>query len=119
MAKDFRHYCRLEHPKPGSLWAWGGVDGVRIVNLLTQEPSRSDQSHPGKATTHNVNVALRNLRKLAEGSGFTSLALPRLASGVGGLSWDTVLQLIEKQLGDLTIPVYVYDQYLPGVTGEE
>jgi hypothetical protein len=37
--------------------------------------------------------------------------LPRLATGVGGLDWADVLPLIEKKLGDLNIPVYVYETY--------
>jgi len=119
MAKDFRHYCQLEHPKPGEVWIWGGPDGKRIVSLLTQEPAKTSQSHPGKATTHNVNVALRNLRRVAEEEAFTSLALPRLATGVGGLAWEDVLELIERHLGDLPIPVYVYAQYQPDVAAGE
>ncbi|HEY5646077.1 MAG TPA: macro domain-containing protein [Pseudomonadales bacterium] len=119
MAKDFRHYCQLEHPKPGDLWVWTGADGKRIVNLMTQEPAKSEHAHPGNATTHNVNVTLRNLRKLAEEEGFASLALPRLATGVGGLDWAVVYELIERHLGDLDIPVYVYAQYQSGVAAKE
>jgi hypothetical protein len=33
MAKDFRHYSHQTHPKPGELWVWGGVGGVRIEDL--------------------------------------------------------------------------------------
>lgn len=119
MARDFRHFCQLEHPSPGEVWVWAGADGRRIVNLMTQDAAQSSQSNPGKATTHNVNVALRNLRKLVEAEGFESLALPRLATGVGGLSWDAVLELIERHLGDLPIPVYLYVQYQPGVAAAE
>ena len=118
MAKDFRHYCQVSHPKPGELWAWAGADGRRVVNLLTQEAPKSKQSHPGKATTHNVNVALRNLRKLVEEEGFESIALPKLATGVGGLKWDEVLPLIEHHLGDAGIPVYVYETYVKGQAAE-
>jgi O-acetyl-ADP-ribose deacetylase (regulator of RNase III) len=118
MAKDFRHYCQVAHPKAGEIWAWAGADGRRVVNLLTQDAPESRQSHPGKATTHNVNVALRNLRKLIEEESFTSLALPRLATGVGGLNWDEVQPLIENHLGDLDIPVYVYVNYEQGKAAE-
>ena len=89
MAKDFRHYCQVSHPKEGGLWAWAGADGRRVVNLLTQEAPKSKQSHPGKATTHNVNVALRNLRALIEEESFESVALPRLATGVEGCDHAT------------------------------
>ncbi|MEQ8861680.1 MAG: macro domain-containing protein [Pseudomonadales bacterium] len=118
MAKDFRHYCQTSSPKPGELWTWAGADGKRIVNLMTQEPPPSKQSHPGPATTHNVNTALRNLRQLIEKEGFESLALPRLATGVGGLSWDEVRPLLDKNLGDLDIPIYLYTTYRAGESGE-
>ncbi|MEQ8955105.1 MAG: macro domain-containing protein, partial [Gammaproteobacteria bacterium] len=88
-------------------WVWGGVEGVRIVNLLTQDGGY-DGSKPGQATESNVNHALRALKKIIEKEGFSSVALPRLATGVGGLEWDRVKPLIETQLGDLNIPIYVY-----------
>ena len=37
MHKDFHHWCHQNHPKPGSAWMWGGTDGVRVINLLTQD----------------------------------------------------------------------------------
>ena len=119
MAKDFRHYCQINHPKPGEVWVWGGVDDKRIVNLLTQEEAPNKKGHPGKASTKNVNHALRALRALIEEEQFTSVALPRLATGVGGLAWDDVSELIENHLGDLTVPVYVYETYQPGVQAQE
>ena len=48
-----------------------------------------------------------------------SLALPRLANGVGGLSWEDVFPLIEKHLGDLATAIYVYTTYHPGVQAKE
>lgn len=119
MVKDFRHYCQLSHPKPGELWTWGGTGGRRIVNLLTQEPAPSKQSHPGKASTHNVNLALKNLRDLIVEENFESVALPRLATGVGGLDWQDVMPLIEQHLGDLKTPIYIYEEYHPGQSAEE
>jgi O-acetyl-ADP-ribose deacetylase (regulator of RNase III) len=119
MAKDFRHYCKVSHPKPGEVWLWAGADGRRIANLMTQEPAPSQQGHPGKASSRNVNQALRNLRTLIEKEGIESVALQRLATGVGGMDWDEVLGLIENHLSDLDIPVYVYELYQPDVKAEE
>jgi len=59
------------------------------------------------------------LRSFAQKEKLGSLALPRLACGVGGLNWDEVKQLIEKQLGDLNMPVYVYVNYQKGVKANE
>ena len=119
MAKDFRHYCHVSHPKPGDIWTWAGADGKRVINLMTQEPPPSKNANPGKATSHNVNVALRNLKHLVEEEGFKSLALPRLATGVGGLDWEEVRQLIDNQLGELKIPIYLYTTYKSGVAADE
>ena len=112
--KDFRHYCQTSHPKAGELWLWGGAGGVRIANRLTQEGAYEHGSKPGKATLPNVNHALRALRKLVEDEGITSLALPRLATGVGALKWEDVKPLIEKHLGDLEVDIEVYETYAKG-----
>ena len=110
MAKDFRHYCHQDNPKPGHAWLWAGPERV-IINLMTQEPAPDNKAHPGKATAHNVNHALKELRAILEKENISSVALPRLATGVGDLDWDEVEPLIEKLLGDLGIPVMVYVSY--------
>jgi len=119
MYKDFRHYCQLESPKPGGLWIWSGVGGVRVVNLFTQEPAPSHGAKPGRATIENVNHCLKALSKCIETEKLKSVALPRLATGVGGLEWKDVKPLIEKHLGHLPIPVYVYTTFRSGVRAQD
>jgi O-acetyl-ADP-ribose deacetylase (regulator of RNase III) len=118
MAKDFRHYCHQENPSAGHAWLWAGPEKV-VINLMTQEPARDEKSHPGKASAHNVGHALKELRGLIEKEGIRSIALPRLATGVGGLEWSEVEPLIEKHLGDLKIPVIVYETYEKGKKASE
>jgi O-acetyl-ADP-ribose deacetylase (regulator of RNase III) len=48
-----------------------------------------------------------------------SVALPKLATGVGGLQWSEVHPLIVQHLGDLIIPVFVYTTYVKGQAAEE
>ncbi|MCB9990959.1 MAG: macro domain-containing protein [Rhodospirillales bacterium] len=118
MAKDFRHYCHQENPKPGESWLWGGAEGV-IVCLMTQEPAADAKGHPGKATTGYVGHALKALRKIIDDENLQSVALPRIATGVGGLDWGEVEPLIEQYLGDLDIPVIIYETYNKGETADE
>lgn len=118
MVKDFRHYAHQTHPKPGELWTWGGF-GIRIFNLLTQEGEHVHGAKPGKAKVSSVNHCLKRLRHELEKEQIKSVALPKLATGVGGLEWSDVLPLIRTHLGDLTIPVYVYTQYQKGVQAKE
>lgn len=119
MVRDFRHYCQTSHPKPGELWAWAGPGGKRIVNLLTQEPAEHRGTHPGAAKLEHVNHALRALREFIQDEKVTSMALPRLATGVGGLDWDEVRPLIDRHLGDLHLPIYVYTTFRKGQKAEE
>ena len=62
----------------------------------------------GHAKPEDVDRALRELRHLLESERFASLALPRLATGAGGLDWDVVRPLVEHHLGGLTLPIYIY-----------
>ena len=122
MHKDYHHWCNQCHPKPGEAWMWGGVGGaggVRIVNLITQEGGYGHGGRPGKATTSDVNHALRALKKMTAREKFTSIALPRLATGVGGLDWNDVHPVVTERLGDLGIPVYLYTDFHAGQQASE
>lgn len=119
MVKDFRHYCQTSHPKSGEIWAWAGADGRRIVNLMTQAAAYGHGEKPGAASLENVNHALRALAKLVEAEKLSSIALPKLATGVGGLDWQDVKPLIERHLGGLGIPVYVYSVFHAGKAAAE
>jgi O-acetyl-ADP-ribose deacetylase (regulator of RNase III) len=114
MSKDFRHYVHQTHPKPGELWVWSGIGGIRIFNLLTQEGDQNHGSKPGRANLANVNHCLRRLRHELEKGEIASLALPKLATGVGGLEWSDVQPLIVQFLGDVPIPIYLYTNYQQG-----
>ena len=96
MYKDFRHYCHTQHPKAGELWVWGGVDGLRVACLFTQEAAGAHGSNPGNATLGNVNHALKALAAECRREQWPSLALPRLATGVGGLEWAQVKPLVDR-----------------------
>ena len=117
--KDFRHFSHGNHPKEGTIWSWVNANGNRIFNLFTQEHAKTKNSHPGKAKTSYVNHALKELRTEIEKEKIESVALPKLATGVGGLDWDEVKPLIDKHLGDLDIPVYIYTKYTKGQKANE
>ena len=118
MHKDFHHWCHNSHPAPGAAWMWGGPEGVRIINLITQEGGYGHGARPHKATVKYVRDSLKALNKIIE-EGITSVALPKLATGVGALSWDEVRPLIEERLGDLKIPVYLYTEFHAGQRADE
>jgi O-acetyl-ADP-ribose deacetylase (regulator of RNase III) len=119
MYKDFRHFCKTKRPKSGGLWTWMSADGRFLVNLFTHEAAYDHGSKPGRASVSHVNHSLHALRDFVKKEKVGSLALPRLSCGLTGLDWDEVKPLIEKHLGDLGIPVYVYVTYHKGVKAAE
>lgn len=112
--KDFRHFCKTTHPEEGSLWTWKGVDAPLIINLLTQQHPPSQGGTPGKATLPFVNSALKELVKLAETDKLKSVAVTRLATGVGALPWSEVKPLLEHHLKASKTVFYVYETYRAG-----
>ncbi|MBT8115450.1 MAG: macro domain-containing protein [Arenicella sp.] len=119
MHKDFHHWCHVRHPKPGEIWMWGTVGGMRLVNLITQEGGYGHGAKPGQASLKNVRKSLKALRKLAKKEKFSSIALPKLATGVGNLDWADVKPVIYDQLGDMKIPVYLYNVFHQGQQANE
>jgi len=121
MHKEYHQWCHTHHPKPGEIWSWISEDNVCIVNLITQEGGygHGSQARPGKATLKNVSHALHALNKFVIENKYESLAIPRVATGVGNLDWADVFPIIQKQLGDLDIPVYVYSEFIEGLPANE
>lgn len=124
MVRDYRHAIHGKPLAAGEAWLWRGVDADGstrgIVNLLTQDMLHGGSSaKPGKASTENVSRSLKALAKLVADERITSLALPRLATGVGGLEWSEVKPLVQRHLGELKIPVIVYEVYHKGQQADE
>lgn len=119
MYRDCRHFCQTTHPKAEGVWAWGGTDGARIVSLFTQEAAYDHGAKPGRASAEHLNHALKALRGWIEREDARSLALPPLATGVGGIRWEEGCPLIDKHLGDLPVPVYLYVTYHKNQTAAE
>jgi len=83
----------------------GGLgDGPRfVINFPTKDHWRSRSKLP------DIEAGLTELRALIEKLAITSIAVPPLGCGNGGLNWDDVRPLIEKALDDLDgVDVVVY-----------
>ena len=97
----------------------GGPNGVRLVSLLTQDGGYGQGARPEKATVKNVRDALRALATMIASEGFTSVALPRIATGVGAMDWNDVWPIVQERLGGVAIPIFVYSEYHAGQQARE
>lgn len=81
------------------------LDGPKwLINF----PTKKHWRHPSQLSW--VQEGLQDLRRVLSEKGIRSIALPPLGCGNGGLNWDEVRPLIERELSDLPdVEVRVYE----------
>lgn len=117
--KDFRHFCKTQSPKPGDVWAWKGVNTPVIYSLFTQAAPPFEGAHPGRATLASVNHALKNLVKELHRENIKSVAITKVATGVGGLNWEDVKKEIDRDLKTFEGKIAIYSSYKKDLQAEE
>jgi O-acetyl-ADP-ribose deacetylase (regulator of RNase III) len=53
------------------------------------------------------------MRERADAAGITSIAMPRIGAGYGGLSWRKVKEIVEQVFADWPGTLTVYQEYAP------
>jgi O-acetyl-ADP-ribose deacetylase (regulator of RNase III) len=105
----YRARCRAE-PRQfnlGDAWLWQQEGQPAVFNLGTQE-----QYWRGRASYEAIAAALAAMRQQADAAGITTIAIPRIGVGYGGLSWTKVRALIEAAFGDWGGTLYVYEVFV-------
>jgi O-acetyl-ADP-ribose deacetylase (regulator of RNase III) len=74
-----------------------------IINFPTKKHWRN------KSEYQYVSAGLKALRSFLIESDISSIAIPPLGCGNGGLDWAKVKVLIEEHLGQLTLDIFVYE----------
>ena len=116
MSAEFRRRCKAK-PREfnlGDAWLWKAESGPWVFNLGTQEGYWR-----ARASYEAIETALGRMRQKANREGITSIAIPRIGVGYGGLSWKKVRAIIEKVLGSWKGTVYVYEEYAPEKGGPQ
>lgn len=104
MFSAYRTACRHGDLRIGQLHVWptGGFDPRYIVNLPTKAHFRDP------STLSYVDEGLAALARTAPELGLTSIAVPALGCGNGGLGWAEVRPLIDHHLATLDLRVLVF-----------
>jgi O-acetyl-ADP-ribose deacetylase (regulator of RNase III) len=110
MFEEFRRRCKAKPAEftLGDVFFWREEGKPAVFNLGTQPRPSFGASYPV------VEKALQALRERADAEGVTSIAMPRIAAGYGGLSWKKVRGLIEAAFAGWVGTVYVYEEFKPG-----
>jgi O-acetyl-ADP-ribose deacetylase (regulator of RNase III) len=108
MYEEYRRRCKA---KPrlfnlGDAWLWKERDKPWVFNLGTQEGVWR-----ARASYQALEAALTSMRQQADRQAITSIALPRVGAGYGGLSWKKVRAVVEKVFADWRGTLHVYEEY--------
>ena len=94
MYEEYRRRCKAK-PREfnvGDVFFWKEEGLPAVFNLGTQE-----DYWRSRATGQAVEMALTAMKRLATEEGITSIAMPRIGAGYGGLAWPRVKAVIEAQ----------------------
>lgn len=114
MYEQFRTMCKAK-PRQfnlGDAWLWKSDDQPWVFNLATQEGIWR-----ARASYEAIETALSEMRRQADREGISSIAVPRIGVGYGGLSWKKVRAIIERIFHDWPGQLIVYEDFVP--SGEE
>lgn len=119
MREEFHRWCEETEPEPGQVWLWKGTGKTKVLNLLVGEAPDPELVRPSRPDKIAVNRSFRALNKLVVDERLSSIAMPKIGSGVGGIDWLEVRGMMDSQLGELLIPVFVYVTELEGMLASE
>jgi O-acetyl-ADP-ribose deacetylase (regulator of RNase III) len=110
MFAEYRRRCKAQ-PREfnlGDAMLWKEEGKPWVFNLATQEGVWR-----ARASYEAVEAALKSMRGQADREGVTSIAMPKVGAGYGGLSWEKVREVIESVFGDWAGKLYVYEGFAP------
>lgn len=105
MFEDYKRRTDRKSVRLGEPYLYRNSSGIQIVNFPTKNYWRS----PSRLT--DIEHGLDYLSSHVEEWGITSLAMPPLGCGNGGLEWSEVGPLIYRKLHTLPIDIEVYAPY--------
>jgi len=96
--KVYKRACRAEKVVPGKMFVFATnscVNPKYIINFPTKRHWR------GKSRFEDIKAGLRALVEEVKKRGISSVAIPPLGCGLGGLDWGMVRSMIEHALAEL------------------
>lgn len=104
--KAYESACKTDEVKPGSMFIYdtGSMYNPRyIINFPTKRHWK------GKSRMEDVKAGLHALAEDIKRYNISSIAIPPLGCGLGGLDWNEVRQEIITVLSDVGADIYVFE----------
>lgn len=97
----YKSACDKGELRVGEVLVFG--DSPLIINAATKGHWRNPSD------LNDVEMCLFNIRYEIYDRNISSIALPALGCGLGGLIWSDVKSMIERILGEVPIPILVFE----------
>lgn len=97
----YKSACDKGELRAGEVLVFGG--NPLILNAATKGHWRNPSD------LNDVEMCLFNIRYEIYGRNISSIAIPALGCGLGGLIWPDVKSMIERILGEVPIPILVFE----------
>jgi O-acetyl-ADP-ribose deacetylase (regulator of RNase III) len=111
MFQEYRRRCYKKQFIPGSYYLYKN-NIPWILNWATQDILEG-------AKPEYLEMCLHSFIDYYQEENLTSLAVPRIAAGLGGLVWEDVRSILIDYLDPLPIPVVVYEEYIRDTKARE
>ena len=102
MFDSYKKVCTQKLLEPGKLHLYKD-QGRWILNFPTKKHYRDP------STMEYIELGLDKFVETYKEKGITSIAFPKIGSGLGGLDWLKVKELMISKLSDLDILVEIYE----------
>jgi O-acetyl-ADP-ribose deacetylase (regulator of RNase III) len=102
MFREYAQLCGRAEVKLGRPYLWRSTVLPWVLNFPTKDDWRQNSS------LEAIEAGLEYLREHYREWGITSLAVPPLGAGLGGLDWRVVGKILYRHLDQLDIPVELY-----------
>lgn len=103
MYDAYRIECREGRFQPGEVFVWNTANKT-IFNLATQPVPRPS------ARLEYIEASLKKAVGFSESRGITTIGMPRIGAGYGGLDWGEVRQIVEAIAGKTTVTLAVFER---------
>lgn len=97
----YKSACDKGELRVGEVFVFGG--SPLIINAATKGHWRNPSD------LNDVEMCLFNIRYEIYDRNISSIAIPALGCGLGGLIWSDVKSMIERILGEVPIPILVFE----------
>ena len=108
--RTYEKASKNQEVKVGKMFVTLDSNATSGERMIINFPTKTDWRKPSEY--RYVEDGLDSLIEVIKDKRITSIAIPPLGAGNGGLNWEKVKQLIERKLGHLGINVYVYEPTL-------